>query len=223
MTTISKRDTGTSGAGREYWRGVLLTGGFTAIPRWTLDPVPGIAGYETVVPRDLVAALRRLAGELAMPLSSVLLAAHAKVLAALSGEDEVVTGYAPDGEPLPCRLTVGPGSWRKLLLGAHRTESQLLAHARFPVAGLRAELGLSGPSFETVFRPVGGGRGGDAELDGSTVLGVRLAEDGGGVVLRLRYRTDVLDADSGARIAGYHLAALTLIRSEEHTSELQSP
>jgi amino acid adenylation domain-containing protein len=214
MTTISKRDTGTSGAGREYWRGVLLTGGFTPIPRWTLDPVPGIAGYETAVPRDLVAALRRLTGELAVPLSSVLLAAHAKVLAALSGEDEVVTGYAPDGEPLPCHLTVGPGSWRKLLLGAHRTESQLLGHARFPVAGLRAELGLSGPSFETVFRPVGGGPGGDAELDEGTVLGVRLAEDSGGVVLRLRYRTDVLDADSAARIAGYHLAALTLIATD---------
>ncbi|HYA52752.1 MAG TPA: amino acid adenylation domain-containing protein, partial [Streptosporangiaceae bacterium] len=214
MTTISKRDTGTSRAGREYWRGVLLAGGFTPIPRWTLDPVPGIAGYETAVPRDLVAALRRLAGELAVPLSSVLLAAHAKVLAALSGEDEVVTGYAPAGEPLPCRLMVGPGSWRELLLGTGRAESQLLAHARFPVADLRAELGRAGPSFETVFRPAGGAPAGDAGLDGDTVLGVRLAEDGGRVVLRLRYRTDVLDADSAARIAGYHLAALTLIAAD---------
>ena len=210
MTTISMRDTGTSGAGREYWRGVLLAGGFTPIPRWTLDPAPGIAGYETAVPGDLVTALHRLAGELAVPLSSVLLAAHAKVLAALSGEDEVVTGYAPDGEPLPCRLTAGPGSWRALLLAAHRAESQLLAHARFPVAGLRAELGLAGPSFETVFRPAGGPAG-DTELDGDTVLGVRIAEDAGGVVLRLRYRTDVLDSGSAARIAGYHLAALTLL------------
>jgi amino acid adenylation domain-containing protein len=211
MTTISPGDPGTSGAGREYWRGVLLAGGFTPIPRWTLDPVPGIAGYETAVPRDLVAALRRLAGSLAVPLRSVLLAAHGKVLAALSGEDEVVIGYAPDGEPLPCRLTAGPGSWRELVLGAHRAESQLLAHARFPVAGLRAELGRAGPAFETVFRPAGGGPAGDAELDEGTVLGVRLAEDGGGVVLRLRYRTDVLDAGSAARIAGYHLTALTLI------------
>ncbi|MCA1676829.1 MAG: hypothetical protein LC799_33190, partial [Actinobacteria bacterium] len=41
---------------------------------------------------------RRLADELAVPLSSVLLAAHAKVLAALSGEREVATGYvAADG------------------------------------------------------------------------------------------------------------------------------
>ena len=32
-----------------------------------------------------------------------------------------------------------------------------------------------------------------------------------GCVLRLRYRTDVLDADGAARIAGYHLTALALI------------
>src|SRR2546428_12434279 len=31
-----------------------------------------------------------------------------------------------------------------------------------------------------------------------------------GLVLRLRYRTDVLDADCAARIAGYHLTALAL-------------
>ena len=80
-------------AGREFWRGVLLAGGFTAIPRWTLDPVPGVGEHEATIPDDLVAALRRLADELAVPLSSVLLAAHAKVLAALSGEREVATGY----------------------------------------------------------------------------------------------------------------------------------
>ena len=26
--------------GREFWRAVLLAGGATAIPRWTLDPAP---------------------------------------------------------------------------------------------------------------------------------------------------------------------------------------
>ena len=88
--------------------------------------MPGVAEHETTVPDDLVAALRRLADELAVPLSSVLLAAHAKVLAALSGEREVVTGYvaADGGRPLPCRLTTEPGSWRALLLDAHRAESR---------------------------------------------------------------------------------------------------
>ena len=72
--------------GREFWLGVFAAGGPTAIPRWTLNPAPGVADYEATVPADLAKALRRLADELGVPLSAVLLAAHAKVLAALSGE-----------------------------------------------------------------------------------------------------------------------------------------
>ena len=86
MKTLAK-------TGREFWRGVLVAGGFTVIPRWTLNPVMGVAEYEVTIPEDIAAAVRRLAEELAVPLRSVLLAAHAKVLAALSGEREVVTGY----------------------------------------------------------------------------------------------------------------------------------
>src|SRR5256885_11995825 len=79
MGNISLRDPGSVTAaerGREFWRGVLLAGGFTAVPRWTLDPVPGIAEHEAKICNEVVAALRRLAGELAVPLSSVLLTAR---------------------------------------------------------------------------------------------------------------------------------------------------
>ncbi|MDB5068367.1 MAG: amino acid adenylation protein, partial [Chloroflexi bacterium] len=199
-------------AGRQFWRAVLVAGGFTAIPRWTLDPVTGVAEHETTIPDDLVAGLRRLADELAMPLSSVLLAAHARVLAALSGEREVTTGRVATegGQPLPCRLTTGPGSWRALLLETHRVERELLSYGTFPVDALRRELGLTGPSFETVFAPTGDG----GDLAEDTVLWVGTPQRGGRVALRLRYRTDVLEADSAARIAGYHLTALALIAAD---------
>ena len=143
---------------REFWHGVLTGGGFTPIPRWTLDPVPGVAVCEAAVPRDLLPALRQRAAELGVPLSSVLLAAHATVMAALSGEPEVVTGYLAGirGVPLPCRLAAAPGSWRTVLLEAHRTEWELLAHQDFPVGDLAGELGLTGPAFKTVFDALGG-------------------------------------------------------------------
>ena len=80
-------------ADREFWRGVLGAGGFTALPRWSRDPIAGVAVHDAEIPEDLMAALRRLADELGVPLSSVLLAAHAKVLSALSGERQVATGY----------------------------------------------------------------------------------------------------------------------------------
>jgi amino acid adenylation domain-containing protein len=199
-------------AGREFWRGVLLAGGFTAIPRWTLHPVPGIAEHHTPIRDDLVAALHHLTERLAMPLRSVLLAAHAKVLAALSGEQQVTTGYVAGqgGRPLPCRLTTEPNSWRALVHDAARIEADLLAHADFPLEDLRRELGLSQPSFETVFAPTGDG----GDLAEGTVLQVVIAPHGGHLVLRLRYRTDVLDADCAARIAGYHLTALALMTAD---------
>src|SRR5256714_14352133 len=135
--------TPTAEHGREFWRGVLLAGGFIALPRWTLEPVPGIGEHEARIPDELVAAVRRLADELAVPLSSALLTAHAKVLGALSGEREVSTGYAFEGRsPLLCRFTTEPRSWRAMLLKADRAQSELLAHKDFPVDDLRREMGL---------------------------------------------------------------------------------
>ena len=78
-------------AGREYWQGVLVAGGSTAIPRWTPDPGPGVGECTRRRPGGRRRGTAR-AGRLGCR-GSVLLAAHAVVLAALSGEREVVTGY----------------------------------------------------------------------------------------------------------------------------------
>src|SRR5215471_2062490 len=129
---------------REFWRSVLREGGFTEIPRWTLDPVAGFGEHEARIPDELVTALRRLANEFAVPFSSVLLAAHAKVLGTLSGESEVCTGYVLESDsPLPLRMTLGPRSWREVLLGAAQAEAELAAHKGFPVDDLCRELGIS--------------------------------------------------------------------------------
>ena len=197
--------------GRDFWHGVLATGGSTTVPRWTLDPVPGVADHETPISRQTVVAARRLASDLEVPLRSVLLAAHARVLGALSGERDVVVGYLTDAvvRPLPCLLSTEPASWRALVEKTRRAESALRAYAGFPVDDLRGELGVSGPSFETVFDPAGAG-----ELSGDAALYVGFPEQDGGRVLRLRYRTDVLDAACATRIAGYHLTALAQILAD---------
>ena len=98
MTTFSLPGaTTTSDPDREFWRGVLLAGGSTTIPRWTCTPVAGAGQHAGAIPGDLAAALRRLADEMGVPLSSVLLAVHAKVLAALS---EQVRGLASNVDTL---------------------------------------------------------------------------------------------------------------------------
>ncbi|MDH3680552.1 MAG: amino acid adenylation domain-containing protein [Acidimicrobiia bacterium] len=214
--------TGDTQADGDYWRGVLLAGGFTASPRWTLDPVVGVDEHEETIADELVAGMRRLADELGVASTSVLLAAHAKVLAALSGEKQVVTGYvaANGSRPLPCRLTTEPDSWRELLLDAHRVASELQSHKKFPVEDPRQELGVAGPSFEAVFDPTGdrnealGPVLGHLDSADGEVWRVGMSQRRGRRVLWLRYRTDLLDADCASRIAGYHLEALALIRAD---------
>ena len=194
-------------AARTYWHEVLTAGGRTAIPRWSTDPEKGAGVLEVALPTGLLAASDGTAA---------LLAAHAKVLAALSGESEVITGWLEDGRLLPCRLTTAPGdTWRTLLEHTHRVRAELLTHAGRPV-DLRREPGLAEPPFETVLDTGGG----DGDLDEDVVLGVGLVHRDAGPALRLRYRTDVLDEDGASRIAGYHVTALTLLATEpdaDHT------
>ncbi|GGI95129.1 non-ribosomal peptide synthetase [Streptomyces brasiliensis] len=203
-------------ADREFWGRVLASGGFTAVPRWVREPAAGVAEYEAAVPDDVLRAMHALARELRVPLSAVVLAAHAKVLAALSGEQDVVTGYhaGVKDDPLPCRLTVAGGSWRSLVSAVGAVEADLLAHRDFPVAELRRELRVAGPSYEVVFDPAdtGGGLADDA------VLGVGWSDEGGRPGLRVRYRKQVLDAGCAARIGGYHLAALRLMTADANAA-----
>jgi amino acid adenylation domain-containing protein len=225
MTSVGPSDAVTAvAAARQFWRDVLLECGFTTIPRWTCDLAPAVAEYCAPLPQDLMAELREIADDLDVPLSSVLLAAHAKVLAALSGDHDVSTGYVAvsGGSALPCPLTTGASSWRELVLDARRAQSRMWPHKDFPVSEYRRELGLAGPSFETVFDPAGDE---SRELAEGTVLWVGI--DPRSAKLAMRYRTDVLDADCAARIAGYHCTALTLIAADpnaEHARQsLLSP
>ena len=96
------------------------------------------------------------------------------------------------------------------MLHAHRIESGVLAYSDFPVADLRRELGLTEPSFEVEFDPIGNA-GGLAE---DSVLRVGVAAQRGRLALRLRFRTDALDTGYAERIAGYHLTALALIAAD---------
>ncbi|WEV28754.1 amino acid adenylation domain-containing protein [Streptomyces sp. 71268] len=197
---------------REYWRKVLTAGGFTAIPRWTPEPVTGVADQEAEVPDDLAAALRRRADEMGVPPHTLLLAAHARVLAALSGERTVGTGYATSrpGPALPCRLTTAPGTWRELVARARDAEAELLAHQGCAVADLARELGLDHLPYESELDLTGSG----GELAPHTVLRVAARWSGERLALWLRYRTDVLDAEYAARVAGYHHTALAQLAAD---------
>jgi non-ribosomal peptide synthetase-like protein len=172
--------------------------GFGRIPRWTQEPGSGVAEHREAVPGEVTAAVRRVADELAVPLGTVVHAAHARVVSALTGEREVTTGYvaAGDRRPLPCPLEAEAGSWRALVDGVRRAE---------PDREARPE-----GAFETVFDPSGD----ESDPVDGAVLGIGVSERAGELWLRLAYRQDVLDEASAARIAGYHVTALRLLAAD---------
>ncbi|MFJ7205956.1 amino acid adenylation domain-containing protein [Streptomyces sp. NPDC098789] len=171
-------------------------------------PAPTTWAELTVpVPVRLAARVRSLARRAGTDWAAALLAAHTVVLAALSGERTVVSGYVPP--PGAGRAPAAPHALT-LSLG-HGTRHELLT------AAARAAAAPAGDAFETVLDL--GHTAGDTDghpgvtgdighTDGHTVLIAALRHGRRGPALLLRHRTDVLDAAAADRIAGYYLTAL---------------
>jgi amino acid adenylation domain-containing protein len=180
----------------------------TAIPRWTLAPTQGVVRLDLPVPAELATELSTVARELGVPVHSTLLAAHAKVLAAVSGDTEVSLGYVvvPGGRQLPCRIAVAPGAWRDLVAGARAVERALLdPHRDVPKAAATPADGHA-----AVFHVSG-----DMDaLPDCAALHIGMTRHGDRLVLQVSCSTETLDADSVLRIAGYHVAALELIAKD---------
>jgi amino acid adenylation domain-containing protein len=115
--------------------------------------------------QEIADGLKRLARKAAVPLKTVLLAAHLKVMSVLSGQTDVVTGLSSNGRPdvlggeevrglflntLPFRLDLAGGSWLDLVKRTFKAEGDLLPLRRYPMAALQQERGLQ-PLCETLF------------------------------------------------------------------------
>jgi non-ribosomal peptide synthetase component F len=112
--------------------------------------------------------LRQLARRASVPLKSVLLAAHLRVLSLISGERDVVTGVVFNGRPettdgervigmflntLPVRLALDGGTWEDLATATFRVERELLPYRRYPLSQIQRENG-GRALFETAFNYV---------------------------------------------------------------------
>jgi amino acid adenylation domain-containing protein len=149
----------------------------TRIPAWTdpgAEPSAGFARLRVPVPAP-------------MPAAAVLLAAHAKVVGALTSQTTVITGYRTTAGQGARSINLAAGTWRALIQTAPRITDV--------PPGLETELDLRGPESDTPGPGI--------------VLRATATPDG----LALCYRQDRLNADAAARIAGYYTTALRLIAS----------
>jgi amino acid adenylation domain-containing protein/non-ribosomal peptide synthase protein (TIGR01720 family) len=162
-----------SPAARDFWTRRLAGFRLDRLPRWprlreTAAGPPAAAGETKPtgsLPPAVVEDLERLARLADVPFKTVLLAAHVKVMAALTGRDQVTTGLTTHGRPeeeggerarglflntLPLRVELPAGSWLDLLRAVFAEELELLPHRRYPLAALQR---LAGGQvlFESVF------------------------------------------------------------------------
>ncbi|QMU80473.1 amino acid adenylation domain-containing protein [Streptacidiphilus sp. PB12-B1b] len=208
--------------GRRYWREILDAAGCTRLPRpvRVVDTPRAAAAAAAAAAESRVPIPERVLAGLSEPL---LLAAHAKVVAALTGDGETVTGWlptapaptapapaasaptasGPQAEPLPVRITVADGSWQQLAAAAGNAREQVLRHAAAaPTAAIRDRVRTDG-LFESVLSRAEG-----LPPAGALPEGVLLWIAVDGAELVLRYRPDALDGPAVDRIAGYCLRAL---------------
>ena len=112
--------------------------------------------------------LRRVARIAKVPLKSVLLAAHMKVLSLVSGRSDVMGGFLCNGRPeemdgakvrglflnaVPLRLQLEDGNWLDLVRQAFEAEWELLPYRRYPLSAMQRKAGGQ-PLFETQFNYV---------------------------------------------------------------------
>jgi amino acid adenylation domain-containing protein len=167
-----ERAVGTSEASRRYWE-ERLTGFVPGTLPYRFGAVEDAAhsGTELVevpISSEVQEGLARLARSLAVPLKSVLLAAHVKALGVSMGVDDVVTGLSTNGRPevaggtdvrglflntVPLRVELGEGSWEDLVRQTFHAEAEMLPHRRYPIARLQQAHGHE-RLFEVTFNLV---------------------------------------------------------------------
>jgi amino acid adenylation domain-containing protein len=221
---------------RGFWRRKLAAVEVLELPRPDRAPgpetPPEIRRRAVAVDEETGAGLLRLARTAGVPLKSVFLAAHLKVLSLLASAPEVTTGIVAHARPqalaaeriaglflntLPLRLELPAGSWSGLVGAALAAEIELLPYQAFPLAEIQRLTGRA-PLFETVFNFVNfhvyraaGGTAGIEVLDGWTVeetnfplsLVCMIDSELARPLLRLEHDVHRLSAAAAETIAGY--------------------
>jgi amino acid adenylation domain-containing protein len=152
---------------RDFWRRRLFGCEVLKLPRASLaDGAPvGAVEREVAIPTEVSEGLKRAARSMGIPVKSVLLAVHTRVLGLLGNASDIVTGLVAhtrleeaDGErllglflnTLPLRLRLDAESWAELATRAFEAEVELLPHRRYPLALIQRDRG-GAPLFEAVF------------------------------------------------------------------------
>ena len=232
---------------RRYWTTTLAGAPASRLARrpvtTTVVDAPEVMRLEVPISKAVSDGLKRLAQSIEVPLKSVLMAAHIKVLSLLTGQSDVLTGLLINGRPekaggeqilgaflntVPLRIELDDGTWADLARRAFEAENELLPFRRYPIQELQRVHGAE-QLFDTVFNythfhVADRLRG----VDGLEVLGVEGTEQtyyaltaqfnmdhlSSRIELALDYRTIELGEEQATEIAHCYSRVLDAISAE---------
>ncbi|HEY0602555.1 MAG TPA: amino acid adenylation domain-containing protein, partial [Herpetosiphonaceae bacterium] len=241
---------------REYWTRTLADSVTELIPRWPAEgDMPSerqIRTQPVPVAEALSDQLKRLAQQAGVPLKSVLLAAHLRVLSLLHGRRDVLSGLVAHGRPetedgerilgmflntLPLRLDLRGGSWLDLIRATFAAEREMLPHRWYPMAEIQRHLGGQ-QLFETAFNYVDfyvyqslGGLSGFQPLGGQFFQETNFTLSGnfsldqitGAVQLGVEYDASQIPDAQAQAIGEYYARALTAMIAQPHARYDRDP
>jgi amino acid adenylation domain-containing protein len=232
-----------------YWQNKLYGNTFTNMPRWPrsmrdrASDGARVRFRQVPVPVELSEGVKDLARRCAVPLKSVALAAHLKVMSVLSGHRDVLTGAVSNGRPeesggeraiglflntLPFRLRLPEGNWADLVRATFDNEWELLPFRRYPMAALQHgpgreqlyETAFNYIHFHVVADTLGSG---DVELLGTKMVEATnwalqshfsLGIDTPHIDLRLEYDSDTWSDKQMDRVIHYFQNVLTAMATD---------
>ncbi|MBW4647068.1 MAG: amino acid adenylation domain-containing protein [Goleter apudmare HA4340-LM2] len=232
---------------RDYWieklRDRTISNLPRCYPRQQLTSKNQVVTQEVFLSAEVSQKLQRLSQSESLPLKSILLAAHMRVLSFLNGQPDIITGLVSNGRleeadgervlglflnTLPLRVLLTGGTWIELVRSILAAEQELLPFRRYPLAELQRLLGNQ-PLFETAFNfvhfhvyqgvlQVEGMQLLDTKFFGATnfnfVADFGLVPASSQITLHLSYKTTEFSAEQIQTIGDYYLRTLVAIASQ---------
>ncbi|MEM6404473.1 MAG: condensation domain-containing protein, partial [Cyanobacteria bacterium P01_D01_bin.116] len=158
---------------RDFWQQKLNGVEISRVPRWKQTAIEQesqrrLERLTVKINNNLANNLGEFANGAGVPLKTVLLAIHLRVLGFITGQSEVVTGSVHNGRleksggenllglflnTVPLRMQLQPGSWLELVKAVFAAENEIIPYRYFPLPEIQRLVDKS-PLFEVGFNYV---------------------------------------------------------------------
>ena len=153
---------------KQYWKEKLSGSSVMSLPgghEASEEEAHEVHLLAVQIPGEVSVGLKRVAEQAGVPIKSVLLAAHLRVMGLLGGQPDVLTGVVSHGRPeaidveralglylntLPFRMQLSGGSWLELIKETFAVEREMLPYRYYPMAQIKIDAGGQ-PLFDTSF------------------------------------------------------------------------